>query len=126
MHGGAVLAARPVNTRSAVTNDPKRLSADIDKRSIDGRLFCDLFDSVAAEFPGADSSKVRSLALLKFELERARAAGTLTLEDTVRVHHLIGRHENALRLALRQRAVAQQSTDMRGTLRARYSKAPGP
>jgi hypothetical protein len=120
VHGGTILAVRPANTRSAVTNDPRRLSADCDKRSFDGRLFCDLYDSVAAEFPGADGSQVRQIALLRFELEKARASGTLTLEDTVRMSHLIERRERALRLTLRQHQTTQPAEGLRDRLGSKY------
>ena len=72
-------------------------------------MFCDLYDSVAAEFPLADPGRVRQVALLRFELEKARAAGTLTLEDSVRVHHLIERRENALRLAERRQRLERET-----------------
>jgi len=104
---GSVATVRHPAARAGVTNDPRRLSVDCDKRSLAGRLFCDLFDSVAAEFPGADPLKVRAIVLLHFELEKARAAGTLTLEDTVRMSHLIERKERALRLAQRKARSAQ-------------------
>ena len=79
-----------------MTNDPRRLSHDCDKRTHAGRLFGDLYDSVAAEFPGADGLRIRQVALLRFELEKAREAGTLPLDDTVRMSHLIERREREL------------------------------
>ena len=106
MQSGAIAVARPANTRSSVTNDPRRLSG-VDMRSHAGRLFCDLYDSVAAEFPLADPGRIRQVALLRYELEKARAADTLTLEDSVRVHHLIDRREGSLRLAQQRQRLEQ-------------------
>jgi hypothetical protein len=122
----AAVAARAVNSRASITNDPRRLRADVDKRSVDGRLFCDLYDSIAAEFPGAEGSKVRALALLRFDLEKARAAGTLTLEDAVRVDHLLERREKALRLALQRQRMTEAPEGLRSRLSARYGKGAAP
>jgi hypothetical protein len=121
MDGSVAVVVRSPRNRAHVTNDPRRLSADCDKRTHAGRLFGDLFDSVAAEFPGADGLRVRQVALLKFELEKARAAGTLTLEDLVRTSHLIERREKALRLALRQREIERPPDGLRGKLSSRYA-----
>ncbi len=120
MENSVAVVVRSPRNRAHVTNDPRRLAAHVDKRTHDGRMFGDIYDSVAADFPGADGVKVRQIALLRFELEKARAAGTLSLEDTVRVSHLIERRENALRLALRQRQIAKSSEGIRARLATRY------
>jgi hypothetical protein len=127
MEGSVVVRARRPASRAHTTNDPRRLAPDVDKRTHAGRMFADFYESVERDFPGADPAKVRDVALLKYEMERARTAGTLTLEDIVRVSHLIDRREQVLRLALRQRAVAQQSSDggMRSTLAGRYGGKSG-
>jgi hypothetical protein len=124
MEGGVVMAARQPNARAGVTNDPTRLAPDIDKRTHAGRLFRDLFDSVAAEFPGADPARVREVARLKYELERAQAAGTATLEDTVRVYNLISRREKELRAKARRREV-ERPEGLRSRLGSKYGgRAP--
>src|SRR5271170_1161552 len=97
MQVGAAVATRPVNNRARLTNDPRKLSADTDGRSQDGRRFTDIFDALAAEFPGADAIRLRDLALLRFEHERAQASGLCSLEDTVRIYNVIERKERALR-----------------------------
>ena len=117
MEGSAAAVVRSPRVRAHLTNDPRRLNADCDKRSHAGRLFGDIFDSVAADFPGADGLRIRRIALLRFELEKARAAGTLTLEDTVRMDHLIERRERELRLAQQQRQrQAEQPAGLRDKL----------
>jgi hypothetical protein len=126
MDGSVATVVRSPRNRAHVTNDPRRLASNCDKRTHDGRLFGDLYDSVAAEFPGADGLKVRQVALLRYELEKARAAGTLTLEDVVRVDHAIEKRERALRLALRQRQAEPSSAGgMRATLSRRYGGKAG-
>ncbi len=96
----ATLRRPTPRARAGVTNDPRRLNADMDLRSLVGRRFSDIYDGLAVEFgPGADPGKLRELTVLKYELERAQMAQTLSLEDLVRVTHLIERREKALRLA---------------------------
>ncbi len=102
MQGNVAIASRPRKLRSALTNDPRRLSVDADMRSVEGRRFADIFDALAVEFgPFADPARLREVCVLKFELEKAQARGC-TLEDTVRVHNLLVRKENALRAAMRR------------------------
>jgi hypothetical protein len=119
--GAAAVRPRSPRARSHITNDPRRLGPDIDKRTHAGRLFGDLYDSVAAEFPGADGEKIRKIALLRFELEKARTLGTLTLEDTVRLSYLIEISERQLRKALQEQQVAlrQQQWEQRDGLRSK-------
>jgi hypothetical protein len=93
----ATLRRPTPRARAGVTNDPRRLNADMDLRSLAGRRFSDIYDGLAAEFPGAVPEKLRELTVLKYELEKAQTAGTLTLEDLVRMSHLIERREKALR-----------------------------
>ena len=69
MQGGVAVAHRPVNNRAHVKNSPRRLSVDTDMRSLDGRRFADLYDALAAEFPGVDPVKIREVAILKFAAE---------------------------------------------------------
>jgi hypothetical protein len=99
MQCNAAIATRPVNNRSALSNDLRRLRADVDMRSAEGRRFGDVFDALAVEFSGADAGRIRELALLKYEHERAQASGLCSLEDTVRIYNVIERKERALRLA---------------------------
>ena len=80
-----VVTGRPACNRSGLTNDPRRLAADVDGRSANGRRFSDLYDLAALEFPGGAPTRIREIALLRYELERAQAAGEATLEDVVRV-----------------------------------------
>jgi hypothetical protein len=122
MQEGAVATLRRPSTRAraGVTNDPRRLSGDMDLRTHAGRRFSDIFDGLAVEFSGADPEKLRELTVLKYELERAQMAGTLTLEDLVRMSHLVERREKALRLALRQRQV-ERPEGLRSRLAGKYA-----
>src|SRR5271156_5815077 len=102
MLSGATVVTRRSKLRARVTNTPRRLAADVDLRSPDGRLFADIFDGLAAEVgPGADPARLREVTFLKFELERAHASGACSLEDIVRLHNVIERKERALRAAKR-------------------------
>ncbi len=104
MQGNLAVASRPSKLRSALTNDPRRLAVDIDMRSVEGRRFADIFDALRIEFgPSADPGRLREIAVLKFELEKAQASGACALEDIVRVHNLIVRKERELRLAEQKR-----------------------
>jgi len=85
------------------------LSADVDRRSGEQRRFAELYDALAAEFPDGDAVRLREIALLRFQHERAQAAGTCSLEDTVRIYNVIERKERALRAAARQRASVKPS-----------------
>jgi hypothetical protein len=93
--------------RGRVSNEPRRLGANVDMRSPEGRQFAYFFDLVARDFPGANPIRIREIALLKYELERAQGAGKCTLEDVVRVHNLIGRREKELRAAAKRKAEAE-------------------
>ena len=95
----AVAERNPANNRSVISNDPRRLSADVDMRSPDGRLFADCFDQLAIEFPEASPLKLREVAILKFAAEKAVASGAY--EDVVRLHNLAARKEAPLRAAMR-------------------------
>jgi hypothetical protein len=106
----ATLRRPTPRARAGVTNDPRRLNADMDLRSLAGRRFSDIYDGLAVEFSGADPEKLRELTVLKYELERAQMAGTLTLEDLVRTSHLIERRERALRLAEQRKRLERQPT----------------
>ncbi len=99
MQGGAATATRPVNKRAALTNDPRRLSVDVDMRGVDGRRFADIFDALAGEFPSADPARIREIAVLKFASEKALSAGAW--EDVVRLANTVERKERALRLSRR-------------------------
>ena len=121
-------APRGVNARAGVTNEPRRLSPDVDMRSIPGRRFTDIYDALSLDFPGADSGKLREVTVLKFELERAQAAGECSLEDTVRVHNLINRYHKALRLETKRKAetAAASPLSFRDKLLARRSSGGAP
>jgi len=98
----------------------------MDLRSLAGRRFSDIYDGLAVEFSGADPERIREITVLKFELEKAQAAGSLSLEDLVRMSHLIERREKALRLAQqRQHAAAASAPSLRDHL-AKAAKAGGP
>ncbi len=118
---GAVL--RPEKNRAATTNEPRRLSPDVDMRSEDGRRFADLYEVVALEFVGVDPLKVRDIALLKFAAERAVTAGAW--EDVVRLHNLIARKESSLKAAMRAVRTAQPE-GLRGRLAGRYNSRGSP
>lgn len=123
-----VVTGRPPASRSAITNHLRRLSVAIDGRSQLGRRYADIFDLAVLEFPGADPSRVRELALLKYGLERAQSAGEATLEDTVRMCNLINRQEKALRLETRRKAetAAASPLSFRDKLMARRSSGGAP
>jgi hypothetical protein len=99
MSSVAFAERNPANNRSVVSNDPRRLSAEVDMRSPDGRLFADCFDQLAVEFPAASPLKLREIAILKFSAEKATACGAY--EDIVRLHNLALRKEAPLRAAMR-------------------------
>ncbi len=80
-----------------MTNDPRRLTADVDMRSIAGRRFADLYDRIAATFPSADSGRIREIAVLRYEAERATAIDACSLADVVSALDLAGRLEKELR-----------------------------
>jgi hypothetical protein len=104
MSSVAFAERNPANNRSVVSNEPRRLSASVDMRSPDGRLFADCYDILAVEFPDADPLKVREVAVLKFAAEKAVASGAW--EDVVRLHNLAARKEAPLRAAKRAMRVA--------------------
>ena len=129
MHDGVVGAVRRPSqrARAGVTNDPRRLSADMDLRSHAGRRFSDIYDGLAVEFgPNADPERIREVTVLKFELEKAQAAGTATLEDTVRVFNLVTRKEKELRLAKARKRQIEQTEGLRSKLSSRYAKGGAP
>jgi hypothetical protein len=90
-----------------------------------GKRFADIFDALVVEFgPGADQLRVREIAVLKFELEKAQAAGTCSLEDVVRVHNLIARRERELRAGLRRQAISNSapSSSLRERMIAKHGE----
>lgn len=113
---------RPSKLRSWLTNNPRRLSSDVDRRSAEQRRFGDLYDALVIELPGADPVRLREIALLRFEHERGQAAGTVSLEDSVRVHNLIARLTREIRNAARQRSVKTPSSP----LLDHFSRPPEP
>jgi hypothetical protein len=124
--GGAVTVSRKAPARSSIFNDPRRLARKVDSRSLDGRLYIDLYDALRRDYPDADPVKVRDVAVLKLASEKAVALGAW--EDVVRLQNLAGRKEASLKAAQRVATVAAgRSPDgMRGTLRARYAKGGTP
>ena len=123
MQDGATIATdRPVNTRSSLTNDPRRLSAEADMRSADGRLFADLYDAVAGEFGSdADPTRLREIATLRFASEKALLVGNW--EDVVRLANAIEKKERSLR-ARRRALAAAPSPSVRHKLPSRYGGPP--
>jgi hypothetical protein len=70
----------PANNRSVISNEPRRLSASVDMRSPDGRLFADCYDILAVEFPDADPLKLREVAvLISWEFPRLCRGGSSSL-----------------------------------------------
>jgi hypothetical protein len=100
----AAAVARHVRARSGVTNYPRRLRADCDMRTFDGRRFADIFDALTMEYPDADPLRIREVAVLKFAVEKALAVGNF--EDVVRLSNSAERGETRLRLAQRKRHAA--------------------
>lgn len=121
--GATVVTGRHSWNRSELTNEPRRLAPGVDMRSPEGRRFGDIFDLTALEFPGADLSRIRAIAFLKYELERAQGAGKCSLEDVVRVHNLIGRREKELRAQARKAEAAPPSLSLRQKLDLKYGSA---
>ena len=121
MSGAVAFAERKPANRSVISNDPRRLSAAVDMRSPDGRLFADCFDQLATEFPDASPLKLREIAVLKFSAEKAVACGAY--EELVRLNNLTMRKEASLRAAMRAVTGAAPATDgLRDKLSSRYSK----
>jgi hypothetical protein len=91
--------------RGRVANEPRRLAADIDMRS-----------------PAISLApiRVREIAFLRFELEKAQAAGKCSLEDFVRVNNLILRKEKELRAAKRKADEAPERQSLKQQLDADY------
>ncbi len=119
MQGDVATAVRP--NRSAITGDPRRLSADVDMRSPDGRLFADCFDQLAIEFPDSSPLKLREVAVLRFAAEKAVAVGAW--EDVVRLHNLAMRKEAPLRAAMRAvRGALGQSHGLKDRLAGKYER----
>jgi hypothetical protein len=114
----------PANNRSVISNDPRRLSSDVDLRSPDGRLFADCFDQLAVEFPYASPLKLREIAILKFSAEKAVAAGAY--EDIVRLHNLALRKEAPLRAAMRAVRAAPPAVGLRARLQGKYTGGGAP
>ncbi len=104
MQSGVAIATRPVNNRAALTNDPRRLSVDVDMRGVDGRRFADIFDALTVEFPGVDPARLREIAVLKFAGEKALSAGAW--EDVVRLANTPGGPQRALFTLDRQNAIS--------------------
>jgi len=111
------------NFRASLTNNPRRLSDATSMLSAEGRRFADIFDGLAAEFPGGNPARLRSIALLKYELERAQAVGDCSLDDIVRVSNLIDKRERDLRTAMR-RATSAPSPGLRQRLQAKHGGGP--
>lgn len=112
---------RPLRNRGWQTNDPRRLSLELDGRSAEGRRFADIYDLVALDHhPGANPLRVREIALLKYELERAQGVGKCSLEDVVRMHNLIGRREKELRAEGKRKAEAAPAAPSVSDILKRY------
>lgn len=119
MQGRVASAFRSrVNNRAATTNEPRRLAADVDMRSIDGRLYADCYDQLAAEFPDADPVKLHEVAILKFAGEKAIASGAW--EDVVRLRNLADRLEGRLRAAKRMVRAGRPPVGLRDRLSGKY------
>jgi hypothetical protein len=125
MEGSVLDGVRHPASRACSTNEPRRLRADVDMRSVDGRRFADIFDGLTLEFVGADPARLRDIAVLRFAAEKALAVGNF--EDVVRLHNTIERKETRLRTALRLRRVdgAGASASLRDKLSSRYAGGSG-
>jgi hypothetical protein len=124
MSGSAVrvvLAPRDERSRAVATNEPRRLRADVDMRSVDGRRFADIFDGLTQEFLDAEPTRVRDIAILRFAAEKALAVGNF--EDVVRLHNTIERKESRLRVLLKAKRLergTQHPEGLRSKLAGRY------
>jgi hypothetical protein len=94
--------SRPSKTRSALSNNPRRLSG-IDMRSSRGRRFKDIVNALVDEFGDANPVALREVASLRFSLEETQAdvvnGVARAREDLVRLSNLIARRETVLRQA---------------------------
>jgi hypothetical protein len=100
--------------RHGKTGNPYAMPG-VDFRTPRGRRYRDLVDAVLAEFPHASADAVRELAGLRFSFEELQAqiiSGADSRErahgDAVRCANLIGRRENDLRAAHKEKSVAHR------------------
>jgi hypothetical protein len=115
--------ARPSKARSALSNNPRRLSG-IDMRSRRGRRFKDIVDALVAEFGDTNPVALREVASLRFSLEETQAdvvnGVARAREDLVRLSNLIARRETILRQASTPR---DQTPDLATYLAAKRAEA---
>jgi hypothetical protein len=109
---------RHPSARAGSTNEPRRLRADVDMRSPDGRRFADIYDALAFEFADADPTRIRDIAVLRFAAEKALAVGNF--EDVVRLHNTIERKESRLRAILKVKRLERGTHSPEG-LRSRLA-----
>lgn len=110
-----------------ITNDLRALDG-VDGRSVDGKRYRDLVDSLVIEFGAHDPVRLRELAGLIFSREKIQAAvingDARAAEDLVRISNLVTRREKELR-ARQRRAAAGPPAALRDRLAGRYPALTG-
>jgi hypothetical protein len=109
--------------RDLATNRPRKM-AGVDMRSGHGRRFADLYDGIAAEFPGVDPVAARELAGLKLTAELCQASviagdDKMARRDLVRTINLASRKEKELRSTLARVTGRASSPDLADYLAGR-------
>jgi hypothetical protein len=126
MAASAAVGVRHPASRAGSTNEPRRLRADVDMRSVDGRRFADIFDGLVQEFADADPARIRDIAVLRFAAEKALSVGNF--EDVVRLHNTIERKESRLRAILKVKRLergTQSPEGLRDRLGSKYGVKGG-
>jgi hypothetical protein len=98
----AIPSENPTRRRPRPADDPARLPG-LDLRTQNGRRFTAIARALMAEYPGADVSRIRELAMLRLSIElrqgRLLASNDPAQSDElVRLSNLAARRERDLRL----------------------------
>jgi hypothetical protein len=118
MEGSLAIGVRHPSARAGSTNEPRRLRSDVDMRSVDGRRFADIYDTLTLEFADAGPDRIRDIAVLRFAAEKALSVGNF--EDVVRLHNTIERKESRLRAIMKVKRLERGSQPPEG-LRSRLA-----
>ncbi|MBG0797170.1 hypothetical protein IYX23_05645 [Methylocystis sp. L43] len=126
MFPAAAVASVSTKVRSALSNDVRRLPG-VSMKSAQGRRFKDIAEAILVEFgAGADVTRVRELASLKFSHEMIQAqviAGDLAkTDDLVRLSNLIARMERDLRRRKASRAAMTPPAHSLANIIARHQR----
>ena len=117
-----LISARLLTNRLHELHGP---DGKVDGRSPSAKRYRDFIDALIVEFGAHDPIRLREVALLKLELEKAQTADECSLEDSIRVQNWILRREQQLRAAQRRAAsVSSPAQSLRHKLSSRYGGAP--